>query len=280
MNYKMVVLDLDGTLLNDDKKISPMSIKVLEALREKNIEIVVATGRRYRFARSLFESTGFPITVLSSGGTLVRNTGEDKKLLSRYIDSQHFQDVIRIGRELSLFPVLHVDKYEEECDFLLEFEKESPCYSSYITGSVRECRIVGDFLKYRDCDVLLMCYMGGEEALESFEARIRERHGRRLNTHIMTTLKRIGPVLEIMNPLGNKWHSLADYAGSINISPREIVALGDDNNDIEMIKNAGLGIAMKNATEKVKAAADFTSRHTNNEDGVALALAKLFSLKI
>lgn len=280
MDYRMVAIDLDGTLLDDKKRISRYSMEVLRALRAINIEIVIATGRRYRYAKSLFANWGFPVTILCSGGACARNTGDDRKIMSRCLDTDLFHDVVSTGREHSLHPLLHVDKSGEECDFLIEFDREAPCYRSYIADGVREYRVVGDFLEYHWGDILLVCYMGGEKELEIFRDRIMEKHGSRLHCQILTTLKRIGPVLEIMNPLGTKWKTLADYARSLDIGPGKIVALGDDNNDIEIIKNSGLGIAMKNAAGSVKFAAGAVTLYSNNEDGAAKALAGVFGLHI
>lgn len=278
MDYRMVAVDLDGTLLDDGKNISAYSLEVLRALRSMKVEIVVATGRRYRYAKYLFAGCGFPVTILSSGGTCARNTGDDRKIMSRCLDTDLFHDIVSTGREHSLHPLLHVDRSEEGCDYLIEFDREAPCYNSYINDGVKEYRVVEDFLEYREGGILLVCFMGGEKELEIFRGRIMERHGSLLHSHILTTLKRIGPVLEIMNPLGTKWKMLADYARSLGIDPGEIVALGDDNNDIEIIKNSGLGIAMKNATGSVKAVAGAVTLHTNNQEGAAKALAAVFGL--
>ena len=278
MDYRMVALDLDGTLLDDGKRICRYSMDILRALRSINIEIVVATGRRYRFAKSLFTDCGFPVTILCSGGTCARNTLDDRKIMSRCLDTDLFHDIVRTGREHSLHPLLHVDRSGEGCDLLIEFDREAPCYNSYISDGVKEYKVVGDFLQYREGDILLVCFMGGEKELEVFRGRIMERHGSLLHSHILTTLKSIGPVLEILNPLGTKWTMLADYAQSLGITTGEIVALGDDNNDIEIIKNSGLGIAMKNATDKVKEVARAVTLHTNNQEGAARALAGVFCL--
>jgi hydroxymethylpyrimidine pyrophosphatase-like HAD family hydrolase len=253
---------------------------ILRALRAENIEVVVATGRRYRFAKAVFENCGFPVTILCSGGTCARNIGDDGRIMSRHLDAGLVHDIVSTGREQSLHPVLHVDKYEEGCDFLIEYEMDSPCYNAYITGGVKEYRVVGDLLKNAADGILLMCYMAGERELESFREKLLERHGRRLHCHILTTLTRIGPVLEIMNPLGTKWRALAEYARGLAISPGEIVALGDDNNDIEMVAQAGLGIAMRNATRGVKGAARAVTLHTNNQDGAARSLAGVFGLGV
>lgn len=280
MDYKMVVLDLDGTLLNERKELSPKNTEVLSMLRASNIEIVVATGRRYKYAKSLFQNIGFPLTILSSGGTLARNTWDDRKIMTRYLDCDLFYDIVRTGRDYSLHPLLHVDHSDEGYDFLLEFEKSAPCYRSYLSENTIEYRVVDDFVAYRENRVLLMCFMDGKGILEKFNKILREKYKNRFHSHILTTLKIIGPILEIMDPRGNKWNTLVEYAGTLNIQPCEIIAMGDDSNDIEMIKNSGLGIAMKNAADQVKCQARAITEFSNNEDGVARALAEIFNLPL
>lgn len=280
MNHKMVVLDLDGTLLNDRKELSPFSIKVLSELQSRRVEIVVATGRRYKFVKDLFRNTGLEVTALCSGGTLARHTGDDGKIMARYVDNRLFCDIVEIGREYFLHPLLHVDHREEGYDFLLEYEKSSPFYRSYLRDEDEEYLVVGDFLQHPDNRVLLMCFMGELSVLSNFQARLNQRFNRLIHSHILTTLDRIGPVLEIMNPEGTKWKTLVSYAASLGIKPSQIIAIGDDNNDVELIKNCGLGIAMRNGTDQVKSAAAAVSGYSNNENGAARELINIFGLTI
>lgn len=86
-------------------------------------------------------------------------------------------------------------------------------------------------------------------------------------------------LLEFLHIEGCKWVSLKKYAGQKNIEPEDIIALGDDNNDIEMLKNAGMGIAMVNGTEEIKKAARRISKFDNNNSGVYYELKELLDLK-
>lgn len=94
----------------------------------------------------------------------------------------------------------------------------------------------------------------------------------------MSNFTKFGSLLEIMHPEGCKWKSLVRYANSIGISEEEIITIGDDNNDVEMIKNASLGIGMINSCDNVKSVADIITTHSNNESGVAKILKNMFSL--
>ena len=95
---------------------------------------------------------------------------------------------------------------------------------------------------------------------------------------MMENLQLVEAMVEIMNPLGSKWITLKEYANTLNIKPEEIIAIGDDNNDIEMIMNSGLGIAMKNGSERVKSVAKIITKNDNNNSGVAFELKRVLNI--
>ena len=86
-------------------------------------------------------------------------------------------------------------------------------------------------------------------------------------------------MLELLNINSCKWCALKKYINNLNIDENQVIAVGDDNNDIELIKNVGLGIAMKNATDNLKNNADFISRYNNNESAVYFELSEIFEIK-
>jgi HAD superfamily hydrolase (TIGR01484 family) len=108
-----------------------------------------------------------------------------------------------------------------------------------------------------------------EEALEEF--------GDRLRTHTLINKNYQGLILEFLSPKSGKWPALEAVAAEANVVPEEIIAVGDDTNDIEMISHAGLGIAMGNAASEVKRAADRVVR-SNAEGGVVEAIEKALLL--
>ena len=119
--------------------------------------------------------------------------------------------------------------------------------------------------------------MGEEDEIESFLDSVTKKYPEKYSSNIMENIS-AGALLEIMNPLGSKWLSLEEYSKEKGISREEIIAIGDDNNDIEMIKKAGLGIAMKNASLGVKKVADIITKEDNNEDGVANILREVLNI--
>lgn len=274
----MVAIDLDGTLLTDDKKITNENIKVLREIYDLGVEIVIATGRRYWSAKNLVKSLGLDLIILANNGNIIRKISNDELLVTKYLNKEDFNKLIEKGKELELHPIVHVDHYNEGFDFVLEFDKDDERYYSYLSMKESRYILVDDLTKFNSHRILVTCYTGDYEILKDFQQNILKEYPNRFNTHIMESTK-IGAILEFMNPLGSKWLTLQEYARTKGIRKEEIIAVGDDNNDVEMIQKVGLGIGMKNGTKLVKEAADIITSKTNNESGAADILSKIFNIQ-
>ncbi len=278
MNYKLVAIDLDGTLLTEEKRIPSKNADVLRALLDRGIEIIIATGRRYWSARKFMREINMNLTVVANNGTIIRSMDNDKAILNKYLDREDFYALVREGREKGLYPIIHVDHFDEGYDILIELDKEHEKYSSYLYDIPDRYKQIEDLLLYENPRVLSVVFPGDINLLKDFYGLLNETHKDKYCSHILTSLSKVGPILEIMGPLGSKWKTLSDYARQKGINEEEIVAIGDDDNDIEMIQNAGLGIGMKNASPGVKKVADIITEKTNDECGVAHVLTNIFKL--
>lgn len=275
--YKLIAIDLDGTLLNDDKEISLENIKTIQELIEKGYEVVIATGRRYWSAKDLTKVINRDITILANNGNIVRNSSNDEVLNAKYIELKDFRTIMKEGKERNLYPIIHVDGYEEGYDIIVELENENENYFNFLKGETR-IKQINNYLEIIDQNILAVVYAGFKSELNSFHLDINKKYPNIYNTHIMENITVAEALLEIMNPLGTKWHSLSEYATSKGINPKEIITIGDDNNDIGMIKNAGLGIGMKNASLSVKSVSDIITKKDNNESGVAFELKRVLNV--
>lgn len=280
MKYKMIAIDLDGTLLNDNKKIRKENIDLIRKINDNGIEIVIATGRRYWSAKNLTKEIGIDIVIMANNGNIVRKVSDDRLLITKYLKLDDFYTLVEQGRKKGLYPIVHVNHYHEGYDMMIEMDIEDIKYSSYMNKNQDRYKQIEDFLNYKDGKVLAVCFSGDIDKLEKFEKMIKGLYPSKYNSHIMSKLTIVGGLLEIMHPLGSKWLSIKEYAFDKGIYPKEIIAIGDDNNDIEMIKEAGLGIGMKNGSPKVKEAADVITDKTNNEAGVAHILREVLKLDI
>ncbi len=274
--YKMIAMDLDGTLLNDKKEISHENLKVINKAIEKGYEIVIATGRRYWSAKDITKKIDSPITILANNGNIVRNSINDKAIITKYLDIKDFRVIVEEGKKIELDPIIHLDGYDEGIDIVIERDEDYEGYYNYFYDSIRYKKIKS-YLEIRD-KVLAIVYPGKMSVLSKFYSHIVERYPGIYNAHIMENMVSAEAFLEIMNPKGTKWQSLLEYAGTIDIKPEEIIAIGDNNNDASMIRGAGLGIAMINGSESLKEIANIISVKNNNESGVAFELNRVLNI--
>lgn len=278
MQYKMIALDMDGTLLNEAKELTLETKDVLDRLYQQGVEIVIATGRRFWYAQLPLHKLDYPVQVLANNGSVIRNSKTGERSYQAYMSRALYKGLIGLGSEHGVSPLIHVDYYEEEWDFLVDREATDPMYASYLRPTESRLRIVPDLFSYSGDRVMVLCYMGSYERLALIEKQIHQSFPGQCNTHIITSVPKVGPILEVLSDLCGKWRSLQGYANSKGIKGHEIIAIGDDMNDFEMIEKAGLGIAMQNAVPEVKTVAKRITPVSNNENGAALVLKDIFGL--
>jgi len=278
MNYKMVVLDLDGTLLNDEKKISEKNIYMLNKLNSSGIQIVIATGRNYYMAKQLIENINFVAPViLANNGAIIRRSHNDELLECNYLDTYSFEKIYNEGLKYDLNPVIHVDEYKNGYDLIYEMENYEEAYLGYIKKDYTRARL-RKFEPMEIKNILSVCYFDEYNKLCQFGHEMKEQNNGKFHTICNRNISRRA-LLEFLHIDGCKWTALKKYTDTININPDEIIAIGDDNNDLELILNSGMGIAMKNGTDECIKAADHITEFDNNNSGVYYALAEIFKIK-
>ncbi|WP_313340841.1 HAD family hydrolase [Sedimentibacter sp.] len=276
MKYKMIVSDLDGTLLDDEKQINDKNIYILNELHKKGIEIVIATGRNYYMAKKLIEPINkLNPVILSNNGSVVRQSHNDKVLNYNYLEPLFFEKIYNEGLKRNLNPFIHVDEYDNGYDIIYEKEEFETEYSGYIKKDYNRARLI-KFDPVSTNKILSVCYFDEYNKLSDFGIEMTNQ--KYYNTIFNRNLGNYA-LLEFLHLEGCKWYSLRKYAEQRNMRPEDIIALGDDNNDIEMLKNVGMGIAMVNGTEEIKKAAKRISKFDNNNSGVYHELKELFKLK-
>lgn len=272
--FKLIAIDLDGTLLNDEKRIPAENIKFLNHIIHKGYKVVIATGRMYSSAKSLVKEINESLTILANNGNVARRTNNDELIFAKYVDREDSHNIINLGKQWDLHPIIHVNYFDEGIDLIIE-EKGFDVDSPYFLDNKNRLRILSqDDMKGLD-NILAITYPGQMRELQYFYNELNNSYPDRFSHHILENISIAEGFYEIMSRSGNKWRSLVEYADSHSIKPNEIIAIGDDNNDIEMILNAGLGIAMKNGSDLVKEASDLVTRYDNNKAGLAYELSKI-----
>ena len=278
--YKLIAMDLDGTLLNDNKTVSKENLDTIHNLIEMGYEVVIATGRNYLSARTLTREIEDNLIYISNNGNIIIDSKDDRTILNTFLNFDDYKKVLIEGNSRKLQPIVYVDYYAQGYDLILERNSGHGEYFDGVNKDMARYIEVDNILEYDIDRILAVVYSGERQLLNEFYNHINKEYPNIYSSHVMENVIMAEALLEIMNPLGTKWNALKQYALDRNIKPSEIITIGDDNNDIDMIKNAGIGIAMSNGSELVKTYADVITERDNNNSGLAYELNRILNIEV
>jgi 16S rRNA pseudouridine516 synthase len=258
-SVKLLALDVDGTLLRDDHSLSERNIASVRKVVDSGIEVVLCTGRGAPSALPVFKLMGLSGTIISHNGAATV-LGDDLALHEQFeIGSSAYKELLIMLRNAKLFfdvstaQSLYVEQIMPEAKKMYDLYEVVP-------------EIISDFTNLVEGIVKVTVYEPDPEILDAFEQSL---------PSIMPTgitMVRSGVYfIDFMIPSVNKGVALANYAKSKGYKPEQVIAIGNYNNDIEMLNFAGIGIAVSNSTDEVLEVADFVVA-SNNEDGVSDAI--------
>jgi Cof subfamily protein (haloacid dehalogenase superfamily) len=274
MRYRMLALDLDGTVLDPEGDLRDGVRDAIAAAAGRGLQVVLCTGRRFRTALPLARRLELSRSIIVNNGVLVKDVGSGETLHHNYLQPEIHAEVLALLRETGP-PMVYVDAYHERIDLLTERPSEAHEFQrEYLDDNTEFCRVVDDLGAVRRQDVILMSMMADEATLGALRARGERALGNRVRMHSLLNKNYRGQILEFLSPDSGKWSALQTIAAEANIDASEIAAIGDDANDVEMLSRVGLGIAMGNAVEAAKAVADHVAG-SNAEDGAIEAIERI-----
>jgi len=266
--YQLLAIDIDGTLVNSNDELTPATRDALVRAGEAGIHVVLATGRRYSRTLHLVEPLGIDVPLVTASGSLVKDPIDHRTLYRAEFDRRLLCDVLAVVARLGYDPVLCADTYAEGFDFYcLRREVESLELDEYLRLNPDCGRLRPEMITDPPAGVFTGFMMGTHAEMLELEGELQSRFPDRLYTHVLRSPRYVGFMCEI-SPAGvTKWSAIRRLAAEWRIGEQSICAVGDDVNDIPMIRAAGLGVAMGNAREEVKAAADRIAP-SHDEDGL------------
>jgi len=264
-DIRLLVLDIDGTVVRESNRIRESVIQAIHSAQRRGVRVAVATGRLYRSSLHAYESLGSTLPLICYEGALIRepNTGFvhrhwplETRIASQILD---YLDRPSLGDRLS------VHFYIEDALHLWNLNDASV---NYLEGSKVEPIVVRDLrplLNQTPTKVIVLSY--DDQAITRLWCHLKNSYSR---TQVRQT-KSI-TVLEAFHPGANKGVAVSYLAENImGLRPENVMAIGDDFNDVEMLEYAGIGVAMGNAPPAVKAIADWVAP-TVEADGVVRAI--------
>lgn len=263
MAIKLVAIDLDDTLLGTDLSISEHCLEVIRSIQEKGVLVTLATGRMYSSALPYARQLNMDIPIITYQGALVKNSLSGEILYYRPVPEALAIKIMQFFEEYKV----HYQAYFGDRLCMKSLTDEGKYYAN-LAGI--EPVIIEDLIDTARSQETFKILSVTEDygLLLEMEMELKKIYGRELN------ITRSKPFfLEAMNNLANKGDALQVVARHYNIDRKEVLAIGDSYNDLEMIEWAGIGVAMGNARDTVKEAADYVT-YSNEEEGVAEALRK------
>ncbi|MDF2654743.1 MAG: haloacid dehalogenase [Bacillota bacterium] len=266
--YRLIVSDLDGTLLKDDNTLSEYTKSIIHKVSEQGIEFMLATGRIFGGAKGFAKELNLNTPILSCNGALIKEAG-GSVLYGKHIEPNPLTEVFTLlqGKEL-YFHFYGEEKFytQKLTDYMSRFydlNKKLEEQERFPIVEVDPFEVAG-----KDSIYKVLAHCGAEEnARDELYKLLNEIPG------ISVTSSWAG-TFDICAEQVNKGIAIERYAAQKGIKPSEIICFGDNFNDIEMIQYAGMGVAVANAVDQLKDAADYVTTN-NNEDGVAKAIEKL-----
>jgi hypothetical protein len=271
---RLLGLDIDGTLLDPYGKLSGSVSEAVAAASRSGLRVVLCTGRRFRTALPVARELSLSGSIVVHNGALVKDIESGETRHDNYLEVEIVSELVTTLREHGP-PMVYVDTYHERTDILTERRDLTHEFQNeYLDDNPEFTRVVDDLAATARNDVIMMNTMAEAEALIPLRERVHAALGDRVLSHLLMNKGYRGHILEFISPASGKWGALREIAAREGIAPEEIAAVGDDTNDAEMIREAGLGIAMGNAAEAARAAADVIVK-SNAEGGAVEAIERV-----
>lgn len=277
MSVRLIAFDLDGTLLDDQKNVPPENLQALEAAAARGVVLVPATGRIVPGIPEPVKSLPGLRYFIVSNGAGVYDAREDRLL---YRGDVPVELALRCYEYMDTLPVIY-DCYQNDMGWMTRsmYDNCAPYFTTepHMLELIRRLRVPVDDLKETlrqrgEPLQKLQMFFKPEDLLE------RERQLRRIPELFpeLTATTSVSNNIEINSVNAGKGKALAALARHLGIELADTVAFGDGTNDCEMLRMAGLGVAMANADPRVKAVADEIC-DTNNNAGVAQVIHRLLA---
>lgn len=263
--YKLLAVDMDGTLLNSNRTISGVNKEAIKKAVKKGVQVVITSGRGRKGVENYLNEIHLGgenhYLIANNGGTVYR-TSDFKCIAYKGLKGRDLKKLYALSKKFGLYMIAytHEDTIAAEENELTRFER------GFVGNPVK----IIDFNKdiKDDEDITKIIFSQTEEVLDKKMLEFPEEFYRKYNS-----VKTMPHILEIMDKDCNKGYGIKALADKLGIKKEEVICIGDQANDIEMVDYAGLGIAMGNAIDELKGIAQYVTSD-NDDNGVAKAIEK------
>ncbi len=276
-HFKILALDVDGTLLDPSGHLLPETLRTIREVAEAGVRPVLCTGRRYRRARPVAVELGIDSPLVCNSGALVKESASYQTLWRAELGGELLGRILAFFAERDEPLVSFTDWHPDRPDFRVERDPIGRAlFDDYLSNNREHASIEPDWTRTALEGHYHLCAIGDRPRMLQLQAELHELVGDAVQTFVQRSPRYLGTMCEVLRSDASKWSALLHLAGDWGVSPSEILAVGDDQNDAPMLAGAGLGVAMGHAPESVKAVADVVL----GEDAEDLALARFLRKRL
>ena len=290
--YKLITVDLDGTLLNKYGEVSEYTKNIIKKVTDQGILVVLASGRISESVLTIAKEIGANKYYISGNGSVLYDMQKKEIIYEKYLSKEKVLELIELCEKNSIYYNIYTESsvIAKSLNYNVAFYNYENTKKS--SDKKTEINIVDDvynyiktlntnkFLKMTICDenkIVFSSILRKVKNIPDIDV-LEVSHMSKKKIKMGTKEISVGYYYtEISSENVDKWYAIEEIMKKENIKREEVISFGDNNNDILMIKNAGLGIAMGHSNEQVKEVAKFVTK-TNDEDGVAKALENIILL--
>jgi Cof subfamily protein (haloacid dehalogenase superfamily) len=276
MPYRMIAIDLDGTLLASDGSVPQRAKAAIHSALGAGLLVCFATGRNWTESRSILDTVAHHATAVFVSGAMVMDTRHEVTLHRTMMAPDLAREVCAVLEELGHSALALQDTHKTGGIDYLATAGKAPNEAERLWREVTQTVVqeVPSLATWpHDHTIRIGIVAPPQEVAEALR-QLTDRFGERIVSHSIRVPAYGVDVMEVFDPAVNKWQGILHVARMHGVAEHEIVAIGDDVNDLPMIRQAGLGVAMGNARDEVKAVAQRVIGR-NDEDGLATFLEQL-----
>lgn len=269
MKYRLLALDLDGTLLDSHLQIRSATIEALARVRTMGVQVMIVTGRHHVAAYPYWHQLGLDLPAICCNGTYLYDYRQRRALVSNPLPRQDALRLLELVRKHDIYTMIYVDDfmaYESECKHLNILLKWSAKLPEAVRPRIDRVHSFERMLE--EIGTIWKFAASGDDlpALSVFASDLEQSLGLSCEWSAHNRL-------DIASAGNTKGSRLACWIAGQGIAREEVIAFGDQQNDMEMLRLAGMGVAMGNSRGEVQACADWITG-SNDSDGIADALRR------
>lgn len=270
---RLVALDLDGTLLNAHFQISERNLLAVKRISERGIRILLMTGRRFKMAEPFARQLQLTTPLVVHNGALTKHLDSSDHLFHCPLPLPKARQIIEFGRQHQMDPVVFLSAPDGSRMLVESVHPDNVPLQKYIQLSVEDVQFMGDLQSSLREDPIQVMFSGRVSQVRKLSDALHSQMNGQTQLLHTEYRSRDFAFLDVLEHGTSKGAALKRLAELWEIAPSGILAMGDNANDLEMLRYAGKAVLMGNAEQDLLEPA-FERTASNEEDGVALALEK------